>query len=77
MKYSGEPILHLKMIIEFLDESVKLFDNQTDTFRDPGLIINPLDNQPIRDVWLIIKVSYRSMGALPIDRSTGLWVGFP
>ena len=32
-----------------------LYDNQTDIFRDVGLIIKVFDNQAFWDVWLIIK----------------------
>ena len=32
-----------------------LYDNQTDIFRDVGLIIKVFDNQAFWDIWLIIK----------------------
>ena len=35
----------IDLIIELLDLSIKRFDNQTDIFRDLGLIIKPFDNQ--------------------------------
>jgi hypothetical protein len=43
--YQGFFSTLIDLIIGFLVLIIKTFDNQTEIFRDLGLIINPFDNQ--------------------------------
>ena len=40
----------IDLMIELLDLRIKCFDNQTDIFRDLGLIIKPFDNRDFLDI---------------------------